>query len=425
MTEREVPMAPVQLEMWHAEQTRTSTPENVYGAIRLHGRLDVDAFRRALAAVVARHEPLRTRMVFDQEPVQLISDVFPYNIELIEVASEEEAVDLISPDADSRIPVDALPLWRINLTRLPDGDHVLGYRFHNVIVDGWSLYVFLADLGDAYGQAISGHDPSLAPLQYTYSDHCREERWRLSGTDKFKDILAHWRKLLPAALPELRLPRDGERIDGAEARAGTLDTFLDASATAHMNQHARASRCTVFTLMLDAVAVTLGEHGATDDVIIGVPFHNRTKRQLRPLIGCIVNDVPMAMTDISRRGTDRDRLGYAKSVTAAALRYPNVPWQLLKRELYGLTGVEPLQAGYPFWLNVQSPPGIAYGLAGIEMTRIPLHFDETVSYYFELRLSRFSDHITGSLTYDAGLYSRSRIDALWTGMKSRMLEPTS
>lgn len=422
MTERKVPMALLQSEMWHAEQITTSAPENIYGAIRLHGRLDVDAFSRALAAVVARHEPLRTRMVFDQEPVQLISDVLPYSLELIEVASEGEAVDLVMPGPDTQIPVDALPLWRVSLMRLPDGDHVLGFVFHHVIVDGWSMYVFLADLGQAYGQAISGHDPSLAPLQYTYSDYCREER-RRADTEEFKDILAYWRKLLPAALPELRLPRDGERIDGAVPRGGTLDTFLDASATAHMNQQARASRCTVFPLILDAVAVTLCEQGATDDIIIGVLFHNRTKRQLRPLIGYLANGVPMAMTEMSRRGTDRDRLDYAKSVTGAALGYPNVPCQLLKREFYGLTDVEPLP-GYPFSLNVQSPPGIACGLAGIEMMEIPLH-DDTADPHLALTLSTTSDHITGYLTYDADLYSRSRIETLWTGIKSRLLKPTS
>src|SRR5262245_6811648 len=126
MTERKVPMASVQSVMWHAEQASTSARENVYGAARLHGRLDVDAFSRALAAVVARHEPLRTRMVIDQEPVQLISDVVPCSVELTEVASEAEAVDLFRAIADTRISLDVLPLWRISLMRLPDGDHVLG-----------------------------------------------------------------------------------------------------------------------------------------------------------------------------------------------------------------------------------------------------------------------------------------------------------
>lgn len=419
MAEQKVPMAPVQLEMWHAEQATMSARENVYSAFRLHGRLDAGAFSRALAAVVARHEPLRARMVFDQEPVQLISDSFSTGVEPIEVASEAEAVDLIRADADTRIPLDTLPLWRISLARLPDGDHVLGLVFHHIVVDGWSLYVFLADLGDAYGRAISGHDPSLAPLQYTYSDYCREERL-LSGTVEFKNVLAHWRKLLPAAPPELRLPRDGGRVDGAEARGDALDTLLDASATAYMNQHARASRCTIFTLILDAVGVTLAKHADTDQVTVGVPFHNRIKRQQRPLVGFIANMLPMAMTDISRRGTDHDRLEYAKSVIAAALRYPSVPPEVLMRELYGLTDPEPLT----FCLNVESPPGISYGLAGIDIADIPLH-NGTTFHDFELTLVRMSDHVTGDLTYNADLYSRTRADALWGGIKSRLLGPTS
>jgi hypothetical protein len=419
MTEREVPMAPGQLEMWHAERTTKSVPDNLYGAIRLHGRLDIKAMERALAAVVARHEPLRTRMVFDPEPAQLISDAIPCSMSLIEAADEEEVVKLTRPDAGTQIHMDAPQLWRIKLMRLPDGDHVLGFVFHHVIMDGWSLSVFFADLSQAYGQAMAGQDPSLAPLQYTYSDYCREQR-HLTGAEEFKDLLAHWRKLLPPALPELRLPRDGERTSGTEAHGEALDAFLDASATEQMERRARAARCTLFTLMLDASGVTLSELGSTDDVIIGVPFHNRTKRHLRPLIGCLANDVPMALTGISHRGTDRDRLDYAKSVTAAALRYPTVPWQLLRREVYGLTDV----AQYTFCLNVQSPPDIAYDLVGIEMTDIPM-LNEGTMFDFDLTLSRVSDHIEGDLVYASDLYSRSRAEVLWSGIKSRLLKPAS
>jgi hypothetical protein len=391
MTERRVPMAPVQLEAWHAEMSSAATPEHVCGAIRLRGHVEVDALSLALDAVVARHD-------------------------------EAEAVDIISPGPGNRIPADAAPLWRVSLMRLPDGDHVLGYVFHHIIMDGWSLYVFLADLGDAYSRAISGQNPSLSPLQYTFADYCADER-RMLGTGQFKDVLAHWRRILPAALPELRLPRDGERRDELVVPCGALDILLDASATEQMEQHARASRCTVFTLLLDAVAVALGEHGATDEIIVGVPFHNRTKRQLRPLIGCIVNDVPIPMTGIRGRRAERDRLDYAKSVTAAALRYPTVPWPLLKREIYGVTDAEPYPP-FPFSLNVQAPPGIEYGLTGVEMTEVPLNAENSF-HFFELNLWRDSDHIDGELTYDADLYSRSRIEGLWASMKGTLLTPTS
>jgi hypothetical protein len=407
-------MAPVQLEMWHAEQRTTSARENVIGALRLHGRLDVAALDRALAAVVARHEPLRTRMVFDREPVQLVCDTLSFALEPIEVAGESEAVAVVTALASTRIPLDVLPLWRIRLLRLPDGDHVLGFVFHHLIVDGWSLYVFLADLGQAYERAVRGQDPALAPLPYTYSDYCRQER-ELPGTEEFQTILDHWSKLLPATLPPVRVPADKTGTAGAGEHGASVPTLLDASATARLSERARALRCTIFTLLLDAAALTLGEHADCDDVIIGVPFHNRTKRQLRPLVGYVVKDVPMVLTGLSGRGTERERLDYAKSVTAAALRFPNTR-QLLMRELYGITDVET----YTFMLNVQAPPGIEYGLAGIELTELTVD-NGTFLHSFELMLQRESELISGHLLYDADSYSRSRADALWTGMKDRLL----
>ncbi len=114
MAERTVPMAPVHLEMWHAEQATTSARENVYGAFRLHGHLGVDALNQALTAVAARHEQLRTRVIADQEPIQIISDSLSIGTEPIEAASEDEAVDLIRDDTDIRVRWDVLPLWRIS-----------------------------------------------------------------------------------------------------------------------------------------------------------------------------------------------------------------------------------------------------------------------------------------------------------------------
>ena len=90
------------------------------------------------------------------------------------------------------------------------------------------------------------------------------------------------------------------------------------------------------------------------------------------------------------------------------------------RELYGLTDPEPLT----FCLNVESPQAISYGLAGIDLTELPLH-NGTIFHDFEMTLMTMSDHVAGDLTYDADLYSRSRAEALWTGMKSTLLGPTS
>jgi hypothetical protein len=88
-----------------------------------------------------------------------------------------------------------------------------------------------------------------------------------------------------------------------------------------------------------------------------------------------------------------------------------------------VTDAEPYPP-FPFSLNVQAPPGIEYGLTGVEMTEVPLNAENSF-HFFELNLWRDSDHIDGELTYDADLYSRSRIEGLWASMKGTLLTPTS
>ena len=73
--------APLQVEtsfaqqsLWLLDQADPGQPTyNVLAAVRMRGQLDVPALHRALNAVVARHEALRTSFGFDgYEPVQVI-----------------------------------------------------------------------------------------------------------------------------------------------------------------------------------------------------------------------------------------------------------------------------------------------------------------------------------------------------------------
>src|SRR5437762_11644581 len=62
------PLSPAQERLWFLARLYPGSPMyNVHGAIRFTGPLDVAALDRALAAVVERHEALRTRCALDGE----------------------------------------------------------------------------------------------------------------------------------------------------------------------------------------------------------------------------------------------------------------------------------------------------------------------------------------------------------------------
>ncbi len=69
------PLSFTQEQLWFIDEFHHGLPaHNVPSLIWLRGQLDVAALERALSALVARHEPLRTRLVAgtDGHPVQVI-----------------------------------------------------------------------------------------------------------------------------------------------------------------------------------------------------------------------------------------------------------------------------------------------------------------------------------------------------------------
>ena len=59
----DLPLSYAQQRLWFLDQLGTGSAYNVPWATRLQGELDLEAMRRAIDAVVARHEVLRTRFL--------------------------------------------------------------------------------------------------------------------------------------------------------------------------------------------------------------------------------------------------------------------------------------------------------------------------------------------------------------------------
>ena len=106
-------------------------------SVALNGTLDIAALERAFSLLVERHESLRTTFFQDDEQAwQRVAEAAPVNIIVREVAGPEQARTLMAEEAGRPFDLEHGPLFRVQLLRLADQQHLLLLTLHHIITDG-------------------------------------------------------------------------------------------------------------------------------------------------------------------------------------------------------------------------------------------------------------------------------------------------
>ncbi|MET9254128.1 amino acid adenylation domain-containing protein [Streptomyces sp. NPDC003717] len=331
-----LPLSYAQRRLWFLHRLDgPSATYNIPFAVRLDGRLDVDALRRALHDVVARHASLRT--VFPAReggaPVQRVLAAGDVRLPLVpEPVDADKCADRVGAAVAEPIDVEhELPL-RATLLRLADDSHVLVLVIHHIAADGSSLAPLVRDLGTAYRDRLGGAAPAWTPPPVTYADYTLWQR-DLLGDEADPDSpvsrqLAFWRGAL-AGLPELvELPWDRPRPPAPRHDGATHHFAVDDATARGIAALARTSGCSVFMVLQAALALLLSRHGAGEDVPLGTAVAGRTDEAATDLVGFFVNTLVLR-TDLSGDPTFGELLHRVKEYDLAAYAHQDVPFERL------------------------------------------------------------------------------------------------
>ena len=207
------PLSFAQQRLWFLDQLDPGSPlYSMPRQIRAKGLLDAAALERALNALLARHESLRTRFpLVGGEPVQLIAPAEPIQIPLVELGDipaprrEAEAQRLAVEEARDPFDLAQGPLFRAKLLRLGSEDHLLLLTLHHIVSDGWSMGVLFKELGVLYEAFTTGATPTLPELPIQYADYAAWQRDWLQG-QVLEAQLSYWRHQFRTELAPLQLP---------------------------------------------------------------------------------------------------------------------------------------------------------------------------------------------------------------------------
>lgn len=172
-TDAAPPLSFAQERLWFIDQLEgPSALYNMPIAVRLSGRLDLDALQRALDTIAGRHATLRTRLAVPEhgpraehaqgQPAQLIAPEAGLPIRLVELdtlereAREARIAELTAEEARTPFDLARGPLARATLLRAGDTEHIALLTLHHTVADGWSIGVLVHELGALYGAFVQG-----------------------------------------------------------------------------------------------------------------------------------------------------------------------------------------------------------------------------------------------------------------------------
>ncbi|MGK8467309.1 amino acid adenylation domain-containing protein [Nocardia cyriacigeorgica] len=332
-----IPLSYAQQRMWFLNRfDPDSAVNNIPVAVRLSGRLDVDALRAAVRDLAERHEVLRTRYPeVDGEGYQLVlptADPRAIPALTVEPATEAQVPELVAAAVTAGFDVTAAPPVRLRLLVLSATEHVLICVIHHIAGDGFSMGPLTRDLMAAYVDRTRGGAPEWPPLQVQYADFALWQREVLGAEDDPDSVLAqqidYWRKEL-AALPEqLDLPADRPRPAVASNHGATLAFEIDADVHAALTRLAHQHNSTLFMVVHAALAALLARLSGTRDIAIGTPVAGRGEAALDDLIGMFVNTLVLR-TEVDPGASFDELLAAVRQTDVQAFGHADVPFERL------------------------------------------------------------------------------------------------
>jgi amino acid adenylation domain-containing protein len=294
---------------------------------RIHGPLDLQALRTALATVVNRHEALRTTISEGPDgPVLVAAAAAPVDLPLVVVRGTDRLASALEQVRTAgRVPFDLTrgPLWRATVYRLDPDDHLLLFNVHHAVFDGWSQAVFSADLGQSYRAALAGTAPDLAGLSVQYADFAVWQRQWLAGR-RLDELSAWWRDRLAGA-PVLEFPADRPRPNQVSFEGTVAEYDLPAGSVDQVESLAQQAGVTPFVVYTAVFLALLHRYTGQDDLVIGSPNASRRHSSLEPVVGFFVNQLVLR-TDVSGNPTFRELTDRVRAVVQDAFAHGDLPF---------------------------------------------------------------------------------------------------
>lgn len=325
--------------LWHLDRAMPGQyAYNVSRALRLSGTLDDAVLQRAVDALVARHEVLRTTFgSVEGEVVQLVAPPAPVAIEAVDLRAADTLGSVAALEhaiaERARRPFDLAheAPFRVTLFALGGDEHVLLWVSHHVALDGWSATLMFEELAALYRAVVTGKASPLGTPAVRFGDFAAWQRESLSGT-RLESLLGYWRERLADAPDLLALPTDRPRPAAPSFAGGQVATVLPPEMVTQLRELGSRYDATLYMVLVAAYVSLLHRYSGMSDIVIGSPVAGRTRAETERVVGYFANTL-VHRNDLSGDPTFAELLGRVRRTALGAIEHQDVPLEKLIMEV--------------------------------------------------------------------------------------------
>jgi amino acid adenylation domain-containing protein len=400
-------LAPQQRAIFEATRRAIEGPgkrPRCQGLAQIEGPLDHSSFERAINAVIAAHDILRTRFAplpGLRLPVQRISDEPAFHLigrELAAPHAMAEAIAGVRQDLAALTAADETSRPGVGLIRVAPDSHLLLLDFAAMTADGRTLGLFCDALARAYAADRPQSAVQFADLSTWLNDLRQTEYWTLG--QRFWGRI--WSRHDPVELATQRLslePRGGPGV-----LSDSVDVQLFAPICDRILALAKACGAPVAAVMLAAWATIVGRLADVDRQVIGYGCDLRSVEGIGSVLGPCRTVVPVSLA-LTEEATFAARIDEAMAEIKAAEAWQQVfDWPVADVDGSGeRSGAA--AAFFPFAFDSQSgsTAAVASGIA----IRLCETFDLGMPHALRLLVDTYDDAVAARLEFDSARFDRA------------------
>lgn len=405
--------------LWFIHQSRPDqTAYNMQVAIDFEEKTDRKQLDKALSEIVDRHNILRSNFKTENKnPVRVIHNR-PINFKQFKTTTKE------LPTIYKQIETEALhrkydleqeDLIKFILIEDDNGNSRLYVEMHHIVFDGISINLFARELE----KLLTGK--KLNNLQSLFSDF--EIDWKkryYSG--KLDKVYDFWKKKLEGANYFLNFPTDFVRPKIQQYKGANKCLTINASEKKKLEQFNTENKVTSFITLLSVFYILIHKYSREEDLLIGVPFSNRTKQETEELIGLFTNTIVYRST-INPTKTFGEIIDNIRCYTREALANQSFPFDKLVEKLnpernISANPIFQVLFAYHSALNIKEP-GNNLQLKISEIQNTNCKFD------LDLEVQEELDNIKLNFIYNTSLFTSETIEIILQQYKDIFLQGIS